>query len=230
VIICRLSRRKVDCNREIVEAAAGNPHAEQAWREFQGFIDAAQATVVRQHGRGLYIDLHGHGHPNQRLELGYLHTQEELQADEAVLNAPQFAAAGSLRGLAALNRLPYSQVLYGPLSFGTLMEKRGFPATPSAVTPKPPAPYFRGGYNTQRHGHEGVPLAGLQIETNSMGVRDKPENRVRFAQALYETIDIYLEAHLGVLLKPAQPAVAVAPPQQVRPWSPPRRFRLFRRR
>src|SRR5262245_11006490 len=39
VIICRLHRRKVDCNREIAEAAAGNPLAEQAWREFQGFID-----------------------------------------------------------------------------------------------------------------------------------------------------------------------------------------------
>src|SRR4051794_11480332 len=70
VILCRLHRRKVDCNREIVEAAAGDPLAEQAWREFQGFIDAARATVVGQHGRGLYIDLHGHGHPQQRLELG----------------------------------------------------------------------------------------------------------------------------------------------------------------
>ena len=35
VVICRLHRRKVDCNREIIEAAAGNPTAEQAWKEFE---------------------------------------------------------------------------------------------------------------------------------------------------------------------------------------------------
>src|SRR5262245_4756765 len=38
IIICRIHRRKLDCNREIAEAAAGNEHAEQAWREFQDFI------------------------------------------------------------------------------------------------------------------------------------------------------------------------------------------------
>src|SRR5436309_5991656 len=37
VIICRIHRRKLDCNREIVEAAAGNALAEQAWKEYQGF-------------------------------------------------------------------------------------------------------------------------------------------------------------------------------------------------
>lgn len=212
VIICRLQRTKLDCNREIVEAAAGNPHAEQAWNEYQGFIEAARKTVVAlQHGRGLYIDLHGHGHKEQRLELGYLHTQAELQGDDAALNDPRFGAAGSLRAIAALNRLPYAQVVRGPLSFGTLMEKHGIPATPSEATPKPPLPYFRGGYNTNRHGHGGVPLAGLQIETNFTGVRDKPENHVRFAQALYKTVDVYLEAHLGVRLKAAEPVKMPVP-------------------
>src|SRR5947207_15928869 len=37
VIICRVHRRKIDCNREIGEGAAVNPHTDQAWREFQGF-------------------------------------------------------------------------------------------------------------------------------------------------------------------------------------------------
>ncbi|MDX1948080.1 MAG: hypothetical protein SFU86_21965 [Pirellulaceae bacterium] len=210
IIICRLHRTKVDCNREIVEAAAGNARAEQAWRDYQGFIEAARAAIVAQHGRGLYIDLHGHGHKEQRLEMGYLHTQAELQGDDAALNDPRFGAAGSLRAIAALNRLPYAQVVRGPLSFGTLMEKHGFPSTPSEATPKPPLPYFRGGYNTARHGRDGVPLAGLQIETNYTGVRDKPENHARFAQALYKSVDVYLEAHLGVRLKVAEPAAVPA--------------------
>src|SRR5438093_3859158 len=50
VILCRVHRRKLDCNREIGEGAAGNPLTEQTWQEFQGFIDSAQAAVVRQQG------------------------------------------------------------------------------------------------------------------------------------------------------------------------------------
>jgi N-formylglutamate amidohydrolase len=232
VIICRLSRRKVDCNREIVEAAAGNPHAEQAWREFQAFIDAAQAAVVRQHGRGLYIDLHGHGHQEQQLELGYLHPASAYTSDDATLNEPGLAAASSLRGIAALNRLPYAQLVRGPLSLGTLLDKQGFPATPSASRPIPTIPYFSGGYNTARHGRDAVPLAGLQIETNSRGVRDTPENRAKFAQALYAALDVYLEAHLGVLLKSATSTAdsAAAPAPASRRPTPRPRLRLLRRR
>jgi hypothetical protein len=202
VVICRLRRTKLDCNREIVEAAAGNPLAEQAWREYQGFLDEAQRAVIEQHGRGLFIDLHGHGHKEQRLELGYLHSRDELQKSDAELSDPRIAAESSLRAIAALNRRPYAELLRGPLSFGDLMEKGGFPATPSPRAPHPTLPYFRGGYNTRRHGHDAAPLAGLQIETNYKGVRDTPANHRRFAKALYESVDVFLEAQVGVPLKP----------------------------
>src|SRR6185295_18390367 len=186
-----------------VEAAAGNPVAEQAWRDFQEFIDAAQATVVRTHGRGLYIDLHGHGHANQRLELGYLHSIEQLAAGNAAINDAHFAAESSLKAVATQSRLPYAELLRGPLSFGAMMEQHGFPCSPSPTNPQPDAPYFRGGYNTQRHGRDAAPLAGLQIETNSRGVRDTPESRAKFARALASTLDDFLQIHVGVSLKPA---------------------------
>jgi len=64
----------------------------------------------------------------------------------------------------------------------------------------PQAPYFRGGYNTARHGRDAAPLAGLQIETYSRGVRDTPESRAKFARALAETLETYLAAQLGVSL------------------------------
>jgi len=210
VIICRLSRRKVDCNREMVEAAGGNEPAEQAWRDFHGFIDAARAAVVLTRGRGLYIDLHGHGHANQRLELGYLHSVEQLARSDEELNAGTFVAAGSLAAIAALNRRTYAELLRGPLSFGALMEQNGFPCSPSPSNPHPKAPYFRGGYNTQRHGNGGAPLAGLQIESYSRGVRDTPASRQKFAEALASTLETFLEAHLGVTLVPP-PAVMEQP-------------------
>ncbi|MBW8884892.1 MAG: N-formylglutamate amidohydrolase, partial [Planctomycetia bacterium] len=200
VIICRVHRRKIDCNREIAEGAAGNPLTEQAWHEFQGFIDSAQATVVKQQGRGLYIDLHGHGHPEQRLELGYLHSADQLLLSDAELSAPPYPTDSSLRAIAARNTVPYAELVRGEKSFGAMMEKRGFPSAPSPNNPHPKPPFFRGGYNAARHGRDAAPLAGFQMESNSLGVRDTPENRKKFAAAIADVLAEYLPTHVGVPL------------------------------
>src|SRR5262249_53986689 len=188
---------------------AGNPLAEQAWREFQGFIDAAQEQVIRTHGRGLYIDLHGHGHAEQRLELGYLHSVEQLDQKDADLNVTRIAAESSLKAVAPQSRLPYAELLRGPISFGAIMEQQGFPCSPSPTNPQPKAPYFRGGYNTQRHGRDAAPLAGLQIETYSRGVRDTAASREKFARALATTLETFFELHVGLPLR-APPRIEAA--------------------
>jgi hypothetical protein len=214
VVLCRLHRRKVDCNREIQEAAAENPHAQQAWHEFQAYLDNARDSVVKQHGRGLYIDLHGHGHAQQRLELGYLHNAAQLDADDEALNTAAYSQASSLRGIAALGRVPYAELVRGRQSFGALMEAQGYLCSPSPTNPRPKPPYFRGGYNTARHGRDAAPLAGLQMETYFRGVRDTAEHRAKFARALASTLETYLAMHLGVGLvaRDAQAAAREAAP------------------
>jgi hypothetical protein len=214
VIICRLHRRKLDCNRDLPEAAAGQPVAEQAWHEYHRFIEAARRSVVTRSGRGLYIDLHGHGHKEQRLELGYLHSAQQLQAGDAALNQPLIAGESSLRAIAALGRTSHADLIRGPLSFGGLMEREGILCTPSPSRPAPTGPYFRGGYSTQRHGREAVPLAGLQIETHSRGIRDTTASRAAFARALASTLEVFLPVHLGSELAPSSPTnVATRQPQ-----------------
>lgn len=211
LVLCRVHRRKVDCNREIVEAAGGNAAAEQIWHNFQDYLKSARQSVERSHGRGLYIDLHGHGHMEQRLELGYLHGVERLGADDAVVSSADYVAESSLQAIAALGRTPYAELLRGKYSLGALLEAGGFPCSPSPTNPRPVAPYFRGGYNAVAHGREAAPLAGLQIETYSRGVRDTAENRQRFATALAGALETFLSVHMGVglVVKPEQPAEAV---------------------
>jgi hypothetical protein len=80
------------------------------------------------------------------------------------------------------------------------MEQHGFPCSPSPTNPRPETPYFRGGYNTARHGRDAAPLAGLQIECYSRGVRDTAENRAKFAKALVSTLETFLSVHAGVEL------------------------------
>ena len=190
VVIMRLHRLKVDANREIVEAAQGNPDAERAWREFHGFIEAARAAVVAEGRPGIYIDLHGHGHDIQRLELGYRLTAADLHQPDDILNSPSMVQKSSMRAHVQATGAAHADVIRGDGSLGTLFEAAGFPSVPSRQQPHPGgAPFFSGGYNTNRHASaDGNLITGLQIEANRQGVRDTQENRQRFAAALAEVL------------------------------------------
>lgn len=193
LIISHLKRTKLDPNREVVEGAAGNPAAVTAWEEFQRFVDTAAATEVRRHGFAVYVDLHGHGHPIARLELGYLLSAGTLALGDQALGAPQWRAS-SLRELPPLQR-PFAEILRGDSSLGGLLQVRGYPAVPSPIMPSPGTdPYFDGGYNTARHTMGGV--VGLQIEANYGGVRDNEASRRAFAAALAEALDRWVQLHV----------------------------------
>lgn len=218
LVYCRISRRKVDCNREIGEAAEGHPQAEVIWHEFHAFLDSARQAIEADWGRGLFIDLHGHGHPDQQLELGYLLTAQQLELTDEELNNLPAAAECSLRGFVALGRSSPAELIRGSHSFGGLMESRGFASTPSPRRPHPTPPYFKGAYNTHRHGQDAAPLAGLQVEANFWGVRDQEANRRAFARAFVESTIVFLEVQAGVRMV-RQPLAAEtpipAPPQFV---------------
>jgi len=156
VIICHLKRTKLDANRDLDIAACVNEFAETAWKEFHLFIDSAKESVEKKSGKGLLIDLHGHGHAIQRLELGYLLTAAQLAYSDAVLNTPACINLSSIRNLIGtnVNGLQHSELLHGAFSLGTMFEAKGYPAVPGIDEPHPYSgePYFSGGYNTERHG------------------------------------------------------------------------------
>lgn len=198
LIICRLHRRKLDANREIAEAAQGSPAAVQAWTEHHAFIEEACTSAVKRYGKAFLIDLHGHGHPDPRLELGYLHSAMDLADCEDRLNGPSFVRASSLRMIAEQGKQPYTDLIRGPTSLGALMEARGFPSTPSPRMPVPTEPYFRGGYTISRHCNAEQHIAGLQIEANRPRLRDTADNRLRFSRALVDALKPFLACHLGL--------------------------------
>ena len=200
LIICRLHRSKLDCNREVAEAAAGNPVAEKAWTEYHHFVGRALTAAIAQSGRAFYIDLHGQNHRDRRIELGYLHAPELLQAPDSALDAPGVAASGSLRRIAEKSKLSYSALVRGPRSLGALLETRGFACVPSPERPEPVLPYFQGGYSVRRHVAADQPVAGLQIECTLAGVRDTAENRAKFAAALVAALREYLAEHFELRL------------------------------
>ncbi|CAN5787635.1 hypothetical protein BH23GEM11_BH23GEM11_14200 [soil metagenome] len=179
-----LHRRKMDANRDLAEAAQGNPEATRTWREFHSWTETAMASVRASHPRGLYVDIHGHGHEVQRLELGYLLSGTQLDMDDAGLDG---LASGSmsLREIAEWTGRTPSRVVRGEGSLGDLFHRRGYPAVPSPQDPHPAgAPYFSGGYNTRRYGcADGGTICGFQLEANRIGVRDSAAALGQFAGA-----------------------------------------------
>ncbi|MBX7118150.1 MAG: hypothetical protein K1X31_04025 [Gemmatimonadaceae bacterium] len=166
VVANLLHRRKFDANRAVAEATGGHVPLEAMWTLFHARIDSAKARALRQHPRALLIDLHGHGHPIARLEIGYLLTSGDLRAPDAVL-APRFSAAG----VAAV-------------------PSAALPAPAAADA------YFSGGYNTWRHDSlGGGAVDAIQVESHYLGVRDTPAARTAFAETFVTVLLQYLADH-----------------------------------
>ena len=203
LVVCLMARRKVDCNREIREAAQGNAIAERVWHEFQDAITAAEAEVLQKHAHGIYFDIHGHGHPSARVELGYGLNAEELSWPDIKLNAPEVAAHSTVRLLDAASPSTFAELVRGPQSFGAMLEQRGIRAVPSPVNAlKAGELFFGGGYNVQTHGSgDGKGLDAIQIEAPEI-LRRTPEAREALARAIVDATAEYVEKHRGVKLQP----------------------------
>ncbi len=205
LIINLLARTHLDANRNIDEAAQGDPIAEAAWEEYHQFIEEAEAFSTQAFGRALYLDIHGHGHEEQRVELGYLLNGASLRQDDDVLNSDDTIDSTSIRTLFRDNEaeMTFVELLRGPKSYGAMLEARGFPSVPSASqpAPEPDWAFFSGGYNTRRWGsRDGSDMSGIQIEGNQ-DARFDPATRLDFAYALVESSLEYLREHFGIVVE-----------------------------
>lgn len=197
LVISHLSRRKVDQNRAIEMASCGNALSEKAWFNFHLSIDTAIALAREQFGEVVYIDLHGHGHKNQRLELGYGLDKnqlinafnnkeiEELTRKSSLVNYFKHREEGNLHSM-----------LFGKYSFGSIIQRHGVKATPAMQDPHPinDEKFFAGGYNTRRYTSVDYPnVFGFQIECNYTGIRDTESNRATFGLAVAKSYMEYVE-------------------------------------
>ncbi len=211
LILCNLKRTKLDCNRNLADGACGNPDAEIAWTAFQHYIDSARLLSESAFPESFYIDLHGHGHTKQRLELGYLLWGSRLRNSDSTLNTAQFIGYSSIQDMVSSNVNSYShaQLIRGSHSFGTLLANAGYPSVPSQqdIHPDTTDSYFSGGHNTRVHtcATPNVSSNGVQIETNYSGVRDNPANIRKFGDALSDVLLAYLKHHFNLDLSLCAP-------------------------
>jgi N-formylglutamate amidohydrolase len=198
LVINRLNRRKYDANRALPEATAGYAPLEPMWTLFQATVDSAKARARRLHPRALVIDLHGHAHTVQRLEMGYLLSASQLRLADAALSPYVSGSSVAQLSLVTPARDSGVAILRGPRALGSRFAALGFPAVPSDVDPAPAVgqDYFDGGYNTSRNGSSLLgPVDAVQIECNYTGVRDTAANRAAFAEAFVTALLAFLQDH-----------------------------------
>ena len=196
LVLCHLKRTKIDQNRPLSEGTCGNAEMATAWNQFHDYIDTALNLAVTEHGRAIYIDLHGHGHSKQRLEIGYNLSRNELSTIPQGGNLLALQQKSSINNLFLLNTdLDFREMLIGDEAFGTLMGNEGFASVPSKqdTYPLTGEAYFNGGDNTRLYTGDDYPnVFGWQIECNRIGVRDTETSRAAFAKAFAKNIVHYL--------------------------------------
>lgn len=87
-------------------------------------------------GKGLYIDLHGHSHTKQRLEIGYLLYGSELRQPNSKLNSQEYIDYSSIKNLVNnnINNLDHADLLKGELSFGFIISNQKYPRSRPKMT------------------------------------------------------------------------------------------------
>ena len=199
MVLTKIHRIKVDLNRSLATSHCDDDTSNDLWALFHRQIEDYLSLVTNKFGRGLLIDLHGHGHAVQRIELGYLLSGQQLRDFSMMANSTQNFQT-SIDGLLANH--PYDQsldaLIFGTESLGTLLSNKGFPALPSQHDPAPleGQPFFSGGSNTKIYGSsKGGKIDAIQIELNRLGVRETSQDRERFTQAFAEILARYMRYH-----------------------------------
>ncbi|MCD0488589.1 N-formylglutamate amidohydrolase [Pedobacter sp. MC2016-14] len=170
IIINQISRKKLDPNRSRDESYLTSYKMLDAYVQYHQYIKIARQIVKDNIGKGLYIDMHGHGHDKDRIEVGYMLAIADLNDTLTNKYLDLKAGKSSIYGIAKTSDYTFSDLVRGDVAFGTLLANELLPAVPSnRVGNKGPAAdnYFNGGYCTLAYGSiAGGNISAIQLETD----------------------------------------------------------------
>lgn len=200
MIVNDVARSRMEPNRSLEEAYHKTEAANQLWREYHAFLKGAQEMVQKNVGKGLFLDMHGHGHTVPRVEVGYIVSKANLNGTDAGLNS--LATTSSIYHLSTISAYPFSQLIRGDYAFGTLLENEGIRAVPSKQDPKPNNDdYFNGGYCTLTYGSKtSGAVSAIQLETHGPNLRNNPTERKASGAKIADAIIKYMQSHYGLFL------------------------------
>ena len=196
-----LKRSKLDTNREINQATFNVPDAKKAYHDYTNFINKALSAIP---GRGLLLDIHGHGHKLQRTELGYLIYGSRLDSGYFDLNDSSISSLGDVT--CGNDNACFKKLIRGKRSLGHFMNQEGLRAVPSPQEPGPmvrlTGTYFSGGFTVKEYGSkdEGV-IDAIQMEFPRELRKNKTaweNSRRKVARAIVNFFRLNYDSGIGV--------------------------------
>ncbi|CAM4752593.1 unnamed protein product [Rotaria magnacalcarata] len=190
IIIGQWHRKKVDFNREILEATLNHSEAISAYENYHMNLNNAITQVNHSFGKGLLVDIHGHSQGNYSM-IGYMLSSDQLNQND--LSDSSFKT--SIESLCGSNR---NEAIRGQTSFGSIFERYGLGvAYPSWANPKPESRrFFSGGYTIQNYSSR---INAIQIEL-SRDIRTGKNKRMN-AQNVARAIVEYMEKNNLLIIK-----------------------------
>ncbi|CAF0919649.1 unnamed protein product [Adineta ricciae] len=146
VVVGNWNRKKIDFNREIVEATFQHPNAIKAYHGYHGYIERAVKKINKNfNGKGLLIDLHQHAQGR--------YTMVGMRLSGVQLNTNNLSCTSIERLIELSCPDNRSECIFGSKALGTFLESNGLgTAYPSLNNPKPEnKTFYRGGYITNRY-------------------------------------------------------------------------------
>ncbi len=148
LIINHLHPKLFVCTGEMIEASGLHSETNQAWFDFNNFIEIAKTKVTNDWGKGHYFEMHTTARPRNQIGLGLDAT--DLSLSNAALAT--IASQSTVHHLCTVGGANFLEVVKGDTCLGSLLEAEGWNSSPSYADPQPLAPFFYAGKNTWRHG------------------------------------------------------------------------------
>jgi len=194
VIINHLHRLKFDSNCDRSEATFEVPEVVDAWLAYHTYIELAKKNIGQP---GLYIDIHGHSHTENWIELGYVISGKKLNTRDYKANETSIHKLHE-KLISRGRHVSIQQLVSGPCSFGGLLSAIDGYSDMVVPSPKHPGPgtgqYFSGGYNVVRHGsRNGGEFDGIQIESPLN--KRMPAERDKYAEAVGSAVVEFLQLY-----------------------------------
>ena len=209
IIYNNISRSKLDPDLNQMDGAQGNSYANLSYGTYHSFLQTAVDSVEAYFDAGILLNLVEHNHSNQRVELGYLLSASDLDLTNLQLNS--YSAQSSVSQIASISTSSFAEVIRGYNSLGTLIIGRSytsndvtysFEAVPTLDNPTiGSTDYSSGGYTIAQYGSSnGGKINGIDVATPFAGFRDNANAYRALAVILEESVKIFYQENLGVIL------------------------------
>lgn len=206
ILVNLIKRDRMDPNRSEDQTYLTSYKMLDAYHVYHQNLKIARQIIKDNVGKGLFIDMHGHGHTGKdRIEVGYILTKADVNDSLSNKYMDLKAGKSSIYGIAKTSDYSFSNLVRGPVSFGALLADEGLPAVPSDVPGLqwPGADdYFNGGYCTLAYGSiAGGNISAIQLETDGPHTRNSAELTRTAGGGIAKAIIKYFRLHFGMELE-----------------------------